>query len=551
MNGAELIVDTLIKNGVKYVFQLPGGKSGPILMALKDRDKEINVVTARHEQNAGFMAQGIGRLTGKPGVVLTTAGPGALNITTALATATSDGDPVIAISGQVAQNQLYTPTPQNPNIASVMNDSTVTKYSKELEHVDVLSDEIGNAFVTSINGHPGAVFMSIPINILLSNTDKVGTDFSNVVKQINTSVSSSQNFINAQKLIMESKKPVIVIGARAANEVSSQAINKLVKTTHIPVVETSEATGTLGLDFQENYVGRLGFFNNTSANKLIVDSDLVISIGLDMVEYSNVDKKNTDKLIDIDSFLDHIDEYYLPDVFISGNIALNVELLTGYLNRFSLNKNWQNKIKILQKKWDSEKQLPDVINDKAVHPLEIIDSLQNIIDKNPDTTVVTDGGSHEVWIGGYLNVSKPNHYLASNGQQTLGVGLPWAISAALLRPDEKILSSAGDGSFMFSSQELSTVKHYNLNILQIIWVDKEYNMVEFQQELDYNGKSEGVDIDYINYKELSESFGIKAKRVHTKKQLDDALKEAYSFIGPMVIEIIEDNRDNNKLRLNK
>lgn len=551
MNGAELIVDTLIKNGVKYVFQLPGGKSGPILMALKDRDKEINVVTARHEQNAGFMAQGIGRLTGKPGVVLTTAGPGALNITTALATATSDGDPVIAISGQVAQNQLYTPTPQNPNIASVMNDSTVTKYSKELEHVDVLSDEIGNAFVTSINGHPGAVFMSIPINILLSNTDKVGTDFSNIVKQINTSVSSSQNFINAQKLIMESKKPVIVIGARAANEVSSQAINKLVKTTHMPVVETSEATGTLGLEFQENYVGRLGFFNNTSANKLIVDSDLVISIGLDVVEYSNVDKKNTDKLIDIDSFLDHIDEYYLPDVFISGNIALNVELLTGYLNRFSLNKNWQNKIKILQKKWDSEKQLPDVINDKAIHPLEIIDSLQNIIDKNPDTTIVTDGGSHEVWIGGYLNVPKPNHYLASNGQQTLGVGLPWAISAALLRPDEKILSSAGDGSFMFSSQELSTVKHYNLNILQIIWVDKEYNMVEFQQELDYNGKSEGVDIDYINYKELSESFGIKAKRVHTKKQLDDALKEAYSFNGPMVIEIIEDNRDNNKLRLNK
>ncbi|WP_406834225.1 acetolactate synthase AlsS [Lactococcus lactis] len=551
MNGAELIVDTLIKNGVKYVFQLPGGKSGPILMALKDREKEINVVTARHEQNAGFMAQGIGRLTGKPGVVLTTAGPGALNITTALATATSDGDPVIAISGQVAQNQLYTPTPQNPNIASVMNDSTVTKYSKELEHVDVLSDEIGNAFVTSINGHPGAVFMSIPINILLSNTDKVGTDFSNIVKQINTSVSSSQNFINAQKLIMESKKPVIVIGARAANEVSSQAINKLVKTTHMPVVETSEATGTLGLEFQENYVGRLGFFNNTSANKLIVDSDLVISIGLDVVEYSNVDKKNTDKLIDIDSFLDHIDEYYLPDVFISGNIALNVELLTGYLNRFSLNKNWQNKIKILQKKWDSEKQLPDVINDKAIHPLEIIDSLQNIIDKNPDTTVVTDGGSHEVWIGGYLNVPKPNHYLASNGQQTLGVGLPWAISAALLRPDEKILSSAGDGSFMFSSQELSTVKHYNLNILQIIWVDKEYNMVEFQQELDYNGKSEGVDIDYINYKELSESFGIKAKRVHTKKQLDDALKEAYSFNGPMVIEIIEDNRDNNKLRLNK
>lgn len=155
-----------------------------------------------------------------------------------------------------------------------------------------------------------------------------------------------------------------------------------------------------------------------------------------------------------------------------------------------------------------------------------------------------DGGSHEVWLGSYLNVYRPKHFLMSDGEQTLGVGLPWAISAALLRPEEKILSSGGDGSFMFSSQELATVAHYNLNIVQVIWVDKEYNMVEFQQELDYNGQKEGVDIDYIGYKEMAESYGIKAVRVRSKEALDAALKEAYATSEPRVIEMIEDNHEN-------
>ncbi|EOI53634.1 thiamine pyrophosphate-dependent enzyme [Enterococcus gilvus] len=159
-----------------------------------------------------------------------------------------------------------------------------------------------------------------------------------------------------------------------------------------------------------------------------------------------------------------------------------------------------------------------------------------------------DGGSHEVWMGSYLNIYRPKHFLMSDGEQTLGVGLPWSISASLLRPNEKILSSGGDGSFMFSSQELATVAHYKLNVLQIIWVDKEYNMVEFQQELDYGGQKEGVDIDYIGYKEMAESYGIKSLRVHSKKALDSALVNAYGSTEPMVIEVIEDNHENIHLR---
>ena len=196
----------------------------------------------------------------------------------------------------------------------------------------------------------------------------------------------------------------------------------------------------------------------------------------------------------------------------------------------------------------TKKQVPAETTVDALHPLEIVDSLQKTIDAHPDTTVVMDGGSHEVWMGSYLNVYQPKHFLMSDGEQTLGVGLPWAISAALLRPDEKILSSGGDGSFMFSSQELATVAHYQLNIVQVIWVDKEYNMVEFQQELDYDGQEEGVDIDYIGYKEMAESYGIKATRVRSKEALDAALMEAYASTEPMVIEMIEDNRENIHLR---
>lgn len=549
MNGADLIVDTLVKNGVKYVFQLPGGKLGPLLMALKKREENIKVVTVRHEQNAGFMAQGIGRLTGKPGVVMTTSGPGALNLVTALATATSDGDPVLAIAGQVPQAKLLTPYPQNPNISSVMNDSTITKYSKEIEHTDALADEVANVYVASISGNPGAVFMDIPGNILLEETDKNGLEFLPLVSQLANTISDKSTIITAVNKIKAAKRPVIIIGARAADEKAATAIQAFVRKTGIPVVETFEATGLLTREFNYSYVGRVGLFNNLPGDELVFNSDLVITLGLNLVEYwASVWNTDNKSIIAIDTVVDHLDETYIPDTLVLGNIAKNLETITDGITEQDISDEWKAIIHTLQEKLTEKKQVPVQTSTDALHPLEIVDSLQQIIDSHPKTTVIMDGGSHEVWMGSYLNVYQPKHFLMSDGEQTLGVGLPWAISAALLRPEEKILSSGGDGSFMFSSQELATVAHYNLNIVQVIWVDKEYNMVEFQQELDYDGQKEGVDIDYIDYKKMAESYGIHAVRVSSKEALDAALNEAYASDTPMVIEMMEDNRENIHLR---
>lgn len=549
MNGADLIVDTLVKNGVKYVFQLPGGKLGPLLMALKKREENIKVVTVRHEQNASFMAQGIGRLTGKPGVVMTTSGPGALNLVTALATATSDGDPVLAIAGQVPQAKLLTPYPQNPNISGVMNDSTITKYSKEIEHTDALADEVANAYVASISGNPGAVFMDIPGNILLEETDKNGLEFLPLVSQLANTISDKSTIITAVNKIKAAKRPVIIIGARAADEEAATAIQAFVRKTGIPVVETFEATGLLTREFNYSYVGRVGLFNNLPGDELVFNSDLVITLGLNLVEYwASVWNTDNKSIIAVDTVVDHLDETYIPDTLVLGNIAKNLETITDGIIEQDISDEWKAIIHTLQEKLTEKKQVPAQTSTDALHPLEIVDSLQQIIDSHPKTTVVMDGGSHEVWMGSYLNVYQPKHFLMSDGEQTLGVGLPWAISAALLRPEEKILSSGGDGSFMFSSQELATVAHYNLNIVQVIWVDKEYNMVEFQQELDYDGQKEGVDIDYIDYKKMAESYGINAVRVSSKEALDAALNEAYASDKPMVIEMMEDNRENIHLR---
>lgn len=549
MNGADLIVDTLIKNGVKYVFQLPGGKLGPLLMALKKREKEIEVVTVRHEQNAGFMAQGIGRITGRPGVVMTTSGPGALNLVTPLATATSDGDPVLAISGQVPQAKLLTPYPQNPNISGVMNDSTVTKYAKEIEDTAALADEVANAYITSINGNPGAVFMDVPGNVLLAETEKEGLEFTAIADQLANTISDEKTISDTVGKIKQAKRPVIIVGARAMDESAAKAIQAFVRKTGIPVVETFEATGLLTHEFNENYVGRVGLFNNLPGDELVYNSDLVITLGLNLVEYWasvwNSDKKT---VVDIDTVVDHLDETFIPDTLVLGNIAKNLKNITKIISEQNITDEWKSTVHTLQEKLLMKKQVPKTISSDSLHPLEIVSSLQKVIDKHPDTTVVMDGGSHEVWMGSYLNVYRPKHFLMSDGQQTLGVGLPWAISAAFLRPNEKILSSGGDGSFMFSSQELATVAHYKLNIVQVIWVDKEYNMVEFQQELDYQGQEEGVDIDYIGYKEMAESYGIKASRVHSKEALDAALIEAYRTTEPMVIEVIEDNKQNIHLR---
>lgn len=469
MNGADLIVDTLIKNGVKYVFQLPGGKLGPLLMALKKREKEIEVVTVRHEQNAGFMAQGIGRITGRPGVVMTTSGPGALNLVTPLATATSDGDPVLAISGQVPQAKLLTPYPQNPNISGVMNDSTVTKYAKEIEDTGALADEVANAYITSINGNPGAVFMDVPGNVLLTETEKEGLEFTAIADQLANTISDEKTISDTVGKIKQAKRPVIIVGARAMDESAAKAIQAFVRKTGIPVVETFEATGLLTHEFNENYVGRVGLFNNLPGDELVYNSDLVITLGLNLVEYWasvwNSDKKT---VVDIDIVVDHLDETFIPDTLVLGNIAKNLKNITKTISEQDITDEWKSTVHTLQEKLLMKKQVPKTISSDSLHPLEIVSSLQKVIDKHPDTTVVMDGGSHEVWMGSYLNVYRPKHFLMSDGQQTLGVGLPWAISAAFLRPNEKILSSGGDGSFMFSSQELATVAHYKLNIVQVI-----------------------------------------------------------------------------------
>ncbi|WP_265459949.1 acetolactate synthase AlsS [Enterococcus sp. HY326] len=548
-NGADLIVDTLIKNGVKHVFQLPGGKLGPLLMALKKREKEIEVITVRHEQNAGFMAQGIGRLTDRPGVVMTTSGPGALNLVTSLATATSDGDPVLAIAGQVPQTKLHTPYPQNPNIAGVMNDATLTKYAKEIQATDTLADEVANAYFASIDGNPGAVFMDIPGNILLDQTETEGLAFLKLADQLGNTVMENEIISEVAAKIKKANRPIILIGARADTKEAATAIQDFVTKTQIPVVETFQATGLLTKEFDKNYIGRVGLFNNLPGDEAVYNSDLVITLGLNLVEYWASAWNNDDKIIiDFDTTIDHLDEAFIPETLVLGNIAKNLQSLTEIIETSTISEDWQGTIAILQEKLAAKKAIPAKTSENSLHPLEIVNSLQNILDANPNTTVVMDGGSHEVWMGSYLKVYQPKHFLMSDGQQTLGVGLPWAISSALVRPNEKILSSGGDGSFMFSAQELATVAHYNLNIVQLIWVDKEYNMVEFQQELDYDGQEEGVDIDYIDYKKMAESFGIKAVRATNKQALDAALTEAYASNEPMVIEIWEDNSQNIHLR---
>ncbi|OJG42953.1 hypothetical protein RV02_GL003421 [Enterococcus gilvus] len=351
MNGADLIVDTLIKNGVKYVFQLPGGKLGPLLMALKKREKEITVITVRHEQNAGFMAQGIGRITGKPGVVMTTSGPGALNLVTPLATATSDGDPVLAIAGQVPQDKLLTPYPQNPNISGVMNDSTITKYAKEIQNTDVLADELANAYFSSINGNPGAVFMDVPGNILLGETKKNGLEFSTLTKQLINTIADDTTVVAAVDKIKDAKRPVIIVGARAAGENDAEAIQSFVKKTGIPVVETFEATGLLTREFNKNYVGRVGLFNNLPGDELVYNSDLVITLGLNLVEYWasvwNVDKKT---IVDIDTVVDHLDESYIPDILVLGNIAKNLKNIANIIAKIDISDDWKATIRIMQEK---------------------------------------------------------------------------------------------------------------------------------------------------------------------------------------------------------
>ena len=281
---------------------------------------------------------------------------------------------------------------------------------------------------------------------------------------------------------------------------------------------------------------------------LLKKADLVIAIGYDPIEYEarNWNAEISARIIVIDVAQAEIDTYFQPERELIGDIADTIQLLLPAINGYSLPKTSVAYLQNLKKNVVEDVKFDRKTKDGLVHPLDVIDVLQD--NTTDDMTVTVDVGSHYIWTARYFKSYEPRHLLFSNGMQTLGVALPWAISAALIRPNTTIISISGDGGFLFSAQELETAVRFQLPIIHLIWNDGKYNMVEFQEEMKY-GRSSGVDFGPVDFVKYAESFGAKGYRVDGKESFEQTLKQVLEEVkhGPILIDIPIDYKDNIKL----
>lgn len=533
--GADLVVAQLEAQGVRHVFGIPGAKIDRVFDSLVD--SHIKTIPVRHEANAAFMAGAVGRLTGKAGVALVTSGPGCSNLITGVATATSEGDPLVALGGAVKRADHVKQVHQTMDTVAMFR--PVTKYSAEVTSSSALAEVLANGFRAAEFGRPGAAFISLPMDIV--NEPAHGKLLTSQPPVLGSAPHDA--ILQVAQLLKQAKNPVLLLGLMASQPRNAEAIRRLLHKSDLPVTSTYQAAGVIDQASFHRFAGRVGLFNNQAGDRLLRNADLVITIGYSPVEYEPVQWSNgSAELVHIDVMPAETDSDYLPDVELVGDIADTLDLLTAQIQqRIDLS---ASSVAILADRRQQRELLAQKgrsLNQFAIHPLRLVRAMQDIV--NSDVTLCVDMGSFHIWIARYLYSFRARQVLISNGQQTMGVALPWAIGAALVDPGRKVVSVSGDGGFMQSSMELETAVRLGVNLLHIIWVDEAYNMVAIQEQKKYQ-RTSGIQFGPIDFKAYADAFGAKGFAVTSAETLESTLRAAMDVQGPAVVAVPVDYSDN-------
>ena len=533
--GADLVVAQLEQQGVKHVFGIPGAKIDRVFDSLVD--SSLVTIPVRHEANAAFMAGAVGRLTSKAGVALVTSGPGCSNLITGVATATSEGDPLVAIGGAVKRADHVKQVHQTMDTVSMFR--PVTKFAAEVTSSSALSEVLANGFRAAEFGRPGASFISLPMDII--NEPAQGRLLSSHSPTLGSAPHDAIRQVSA--CLKKAKRPVLLLGLMASQPRNAEAIRRFLNKSDLPVTSTYQAAGVIEQAHFHRFAGRVGLFNNQAGDRLLRNADLVITVGYSPVEYEPAQWSNgTAELVHIDVVPAETDSDYTPDVELVGDIADTLDLLTEQVHQqFTLSTETLSILDDRRQQRELLAQKGRSLNQFAIHPLRLVRAMQDIV--NSDVTLCVDMGSFHIWIARYLYSFRARQVLISNGQQTMGVALPWAIGAALVEPGRKVVSVSGDGGFMQSSMELETAVRLGVNLLHIIWVDDCYNMVAIQEEKKYQ-RTSGVKFGPIDFKAYAEAFGAKGFAVTSSDTLESTLRAAMDVQGPAVVAVPVDYSDN-------
>ncbi len=533
MNTAELLVQCLENEGVRYVFGLPGEENLHVLEALKN--SSIEFITTRHEQGAAFMADVYGRLTGLSGVCLSTLGPGATNLMTGVADANLDGAPLVAITGQVGTDRMHIEAHQYLDLVAMF--APVTKWNTQIVRPSNTPEIVRKAFKRSQSEKPGAVHIDLPENIAAMPAIGNPLDKGSLQK----TYAAFQSITSAAAAIAQANNPLILVGNGAIRANASETVTEFATRLNIPVVNTFMGKGVIPYT-HPLALWTIGLQQRDYINCALDNTDLVIAIGYDLIEYSpkKWNPQGTIPIIHISAMSAEIDSSYVPQVEVVGDISDSLNEILQRADRQDKAEPYALQLRA-DIRADYEQYASD--NEFPIKPQKLVYDLRQVM--GPEDIVISDVGAHKMWIARHYHCDRPNTCLISNGFAAMGIAIPGALAAKLVYPNRKVVAATGDGGFMMNCQELETALRVGTPFVTLIFNDGGYGLIEWKQQNQF-GSSSYVHFGNPDFVKLAESMGLKGYRVESATDFIPILKTALAQDVPAVIDCRVDYRENSR-----
>jgi len=523
MKASDLIVQCLENEHVRYVFGLPGEEILDILDSFLE--SRITFIPTRHEQGAAFMADAYGRLTGRPGVCLSTLGPGATNLATGVADANLDRAPLVAITGQAGRDRIHKESHQRVDI--VEHFRPLTKWNTRVETAGVIPEVIRKAFKLAESEKPGACHIEVPEDLAREETD--GAPLS--TERARRPSPDRQALETAARLIEAASFPLIFAGNGVIRGRASGELVKFARAHGIPVAHTFMAKGSMPYD-DELCLLSVGLQARDYISCGFDKADLIIAVGYDPVEYApkfwNPERKKS--IVHIDFTPAEVDSFYQPAVEVVADVREALELLGGLV------KGQKDPEPFRRLRQFILAELAEGADDDRfpLKPQRILKELRARMGR--EDILISDVGTHKLWIARTFPAYEPNTVLISNGYAAMGFALPAAIAAKLVHPERNVVAVSGDGGFLMNSQELETACRLRLPIVNVIFRDGGYNLIQWKQQT-HLGRESGVKFGNPDFVALAAAFGAKGYRVDSARALGPILAEALAQPGPSIVDV--------------
>jgi len=533
IKAANLLVECLENEGVEYIFGIPGEENIGIMDALLE--SHIKFITTRHEQGAAFMADVYGRLTGRAGVCMSTLGPGATNLVTGFADANMDRAPIVAIAGQGATTRLHKESHQILDLVNLF--APISKYSVQVLTPEIVPEVVRKAFKFAEAEKPGGAFIDFPENIAEMEMEYLPPLKVQAPEAPVAPIGASQRVVN---LLAEAKNPVVIAGNGVIRFDACEELQAFAEAANAPVATTFMAKGALPSSHPLS-IGTVGLKAHDLVAFGIEEADVVICVGLDMVEYTpSFWNPNADiKIVNIDACPAEVDANYIVEVGMVGDLKDSLRRLAE-----KSIKHTDNKVTKLHDKITAELNAHAEDNSYPPKPQKIICDLRAAM--NDEDIVISDVGAHKMWMARMFQAEQPNTCIISNGFASMGIALPGAIAAKLVHPERNILAVAGDSGFMMNNQEIETALRLGLNITVIIFNDNKYGLIEWHQ-LRHYGRESHVEVTNPDFVKFAESFGAKGYRVDKTEDLQSVIETAMNDGTVSIIDCPVDYSENMKL----